>query len=275
MKTNFSEIARELGISRGTVYRVVNHSPLVAPETRSRVVEALNRHGYFTHRCIRRSRICFDFCEHPYLTEMGEFLMKRLPESEYTLFRTDHRQNQDAFFNAAAACDAVVFCSIPDDSLIETVRKINPELFTVTLTTESSADVTITPNNKLGGELTARHLFALGQKDIVVFLSDNHPTRMERYKSFIGEMNLLDPHCRITPLYHHKGDSFYTVFDEFFRSRSVFPDTVFFPAGGFAQMFWEAFAEKGAPYDQIGIMSYDCPEDIFGDKKQYRYFIRK
>ena len=45
--------------------------------------------------------------------------------------------------------------------VIETdeIRKIkaeNPELYTITLTTESCADVTITPDNKLGGELAAR-----------------------------------------------------------------------------------------------------------------------
>ena len=63
LKANFSEIARDLGISRGTIYRVINQSPLVAPDTRNRVIEALNRHGYYTHRRIRRSRILFDFCK--------------------------------------------------------------------------------------------------------------------------------------------------------------------------------------------------------------------
>ena len=115
LKTNFSEIARELGISRVTVYRVVNQSPLVAPATRTRVLEVLNRHGYYTHRRIRHSRICFDFCQHLYLTEMGEILMKRLPESEYILYRTDHRRNTEEFFNTVSLCDAVVFCSIPED----------------------------------------------------------------------------------------------------------------------------------------------------------------
>ena len=274
LKTNFSEIARELGISRVTVYRVVNQSPLVAPATRTRVLEVLNRHGYYTHRRIRHSRICFDFCQHLYLTEMGEILMKRLPESEYILYRTDHRKNIEEFFNTVSLCDAVVFCSIPEDPLIEMVRKINAEIFTITLTTESSADVTITPNNKLGGELAARHLFAMGQKNIVVFLSSSHPTRMERYKSFAGEMMVLSPDCRITPLYHHKGESFRGVFEEFFRKNPVLPDTVFFPAGGFAQLFWEEFASKGSPWDQIGIMSFDRPEDIFGEKAQFHKFDR-
>lgn len=263
LKTNFTEIARELNISRGTIYRVVNQSPLVAPETRSRVIEALNRHGYYTHRRIRHSRICFDFCEFRYLKEMGELLMKRLPESEYTCFRTDHRKNRETFFNTSAACDVAVFCSIPEDSLLEEVHKINPELFTVTLTTESCADVTITPNNKLGGELAARHLASLGQKDIAVFLSDLHPTRMERYKSFIGEMHVLSPDSRITPIYHHDGINFTYTFEDYFRTCGKMPDTIFFPAGYFAQIFWDEFASKGAPYDQIGIMSYDHPEDNF------------
>lgn len=274
LKANFSEIARDLGISRGTIYRVINQSPLVAPDTRNRVIEALNRHGYYTHRRIRRSRILFDFCKHVYLTEMGEFLLKRLPEDEYSCVRTDHRRDIEGFLNAVAACDAAVFCSIPDDRLIETVRRTNPEIFTITLTTESSADVTITPNNKLGGELAARHLIAMGQRDIAVFLSDTHPTRMERYKSFLGEITTLSPDCRVTPVYHHSGEEFAVTFEKFFRSRSTLPDAVFFPAGGFAQTFWEIFSSRGAPYDQIGIMSYDRPEDIFDEKTQFQSFDR-
>ena len=52
---NFKELARELHVSVMTVYRVLNNEPSVRPATRQRVVEALNRYGYYAHKIGRAS----------------------------------------------------------------------------------------------------------------------------------------------------------------------------------------------------------------------------
>lgn len=264
LKINFTQIARELGISVMTVYRVVNNAPRVSHATRQRVTDALNRCGYFTHRKPPVSRVLFDFTDHPYLRRMGECLIRRLPANEFVSSRSDHRRNQTGFFNAAAESDIIVFCSVPDDALLAETRRANPDVYTITLTTESSADVTITPNNKQGGELVAHHLFELGQNHIAVFLSDSHPTRMERYKSFRGQMALLNPDCRIDEIHHRIGESFVTAVELYFSGISRLPGVIFFPAGGFAQEFWEKFTSRSPDrFRSIGIMSYDRPEDLF------------
>ena len=269
LKTNFSQIARELGISRGTVYRVVNHSPLVKPETRAKVISALNRNGYFRHRQIHISKVLFDFCDNKYLRDLGNKLMAVMPEKEYICHCSDHRRNLEDFLNSVAESDTVVFVSNPSDKIITAARHVNPDIYTVTLTT-----VTITPNNKLGGELAARHLFACGQKNIAVFLAESHPTRIERYKSFLGEFTLLDPDAEIKEIHMSGNDEFYSVIADFLSSCQVLPDVIFFPAGGFAQTFYEEFASRDSIYGAIGIMSYDRPEDIFPPGKEFRYFDR-
>lgn len=48
MKVTAQSIAKECGVSRGTVDRVVNGRPGVAPEVRSRVEQAISRAGYRT-----------------------------------------------------------------------------------------------------------------------------------------------------------------------------------------------------------------------------------
>ncbi len=275
LKVNFAEIARELGISVMTLYRVVNQAPSVSSRTRSRVIEALNRHGYFTHKRIKQVKILFDFNEHVYLRWMGEQLIRRLPQNEYFCRKCNHRERPQEFLNAAAECDVAVFCSIPEQELIENIRKINPDLYTVTLTTESIADVTITPNNKLGGELVAKHLFDMGQDHIAVFLSETHPTRMTRYKSFRGEMAVLNPECRIDEIYHAEGESFRDVMEAYFAKTDPCPGVIFFPAGGYAQIFWETFVQNGSEcFANIGIMSYDRPCDIFFDMTGIQFFDR-
>ncbi len=103
LKINFTEIARELGVSVMTLYRVVNQSPLVSRKTRGRVIEALNRHGYFTHKRIKQVRILFDFITgNRYLRDLGEQLIKRLPQNEYFCRSCNHRERPQEFLNAVA-----------------------------------------------------------------------------------------------------------------------------------------------------------------------------
>jgi DNA-binding LacI/PurR family transcriptional regulator len=275
LKVNFREIARELEISVMTLYRVVNQSPQVGAATRARVTEALNRHGYFVHRKARRTRVLFDFCDHPYLRRMGEELIRKLPRNEFRCASAEHRKAREAFLNAAADSDIVVFCSIPDDSVVAAVRSVNPDVYTVAVTTESAADVTVTPNNKQGGELVARHLHSLGHDHIAVFLSETHPTRMERYKSFRGEMAVLDPACRIDVIAHSAGENTAEACERYFARIGTLPGVIFFPAGGFAQEFQEQLVEKDPErFRRLGIMSYDRPEDLSGHPEELHRFDR-
>ncbi len=275
LKVNFAAIARELGISVMTLYRVVNQSPNVSSATRSRVTEALNRYGYFTHKRIRQVRILFDFGENTYLQSMGEFLIRHLEGPDYLCRACDHRKKPEEFFNLAAESDVTVFCSVPERSLFEKLKAVNDDLYTITLQTESPADVTITPNNKLGGELVAQHLWKLGQDHIAVFLSEYHDTRMERYKSFRGQMAVLNPSCRIDEIHQPKNRSVSGCIAEYLEKTDIFPGVIFFPAGGFAQNFWREFVQKDpGKYGQIGIMSYDRPCDIFSSLEGIRYFDR-
>lgn len=275
MKANFTRIARELNLSVMTIYRVVNQSPRVSNTTRRRVTEALNRNGYFIHRKMPKSQVLFDFNDHYYLRWMGEQLIRRLSEDKYLCVTSEHRKKETAFLDAAAESDIVVFCSAPSDAIIRKVRKVNRNIYSITITTESCADVTITPNNKFGGELVARHLHQLGQDHIAVFLSDGHPTRMERYKSFRGEMAVLNPLCRIDEILHRQGELFEMTLESYFSQNKVLPGVIFFPAGGFAQEFWDNFVQKEPErFRNVGIMSYDRPEDLFWEHSDIRRFDR-
>ena len=91
-KVNFRELARELDISVMTLYRVLNNVPSVRPETRRRVIDALNRHGFYALRQTRRIRVIFDFSENQYQQHYGMQLMQRLSSRDYSCVITDHRK---------------------------------------------------------------------------------------------------------------------------------------------------------------------------------------
>lgn len=274
-KINFKEIARELGISVMTLYRVLNNESSVKPETRARVTEALNRYGFYTHKPTREIRIIFDFCDHVYLHHYGTELMQRLSHHDYSCIATDHRKNQRKFLDAAAESNIIVYCSVPEEEIIREARKNNPDIYQIAIYTKCDADIVVSSDNHLGGELAAEHLHSMGHRHVAVYLSDAHPTRFDRYHSFFARMNSLDPECRIDCIHERNGDSLPGVCAQYFDSVSPMPTAIFFLTGGDAQKFYLKFLlERMDALKDLSIMSYDHPENIAQDPEILKRFDR-
>ena len=274
-KINFREIARELRISVMTLYRVLNNEPSVRPETRKRVTEALNRYGFFTHKSSREIRIIFDFCDHIYLHHYGTELMQRLSHHDYTCIATDHRKNPRKFLDAAAESDIIVYCSVPEDAVIREARENNPEIYQISVYTPCSADIVVSSDNHLGGELAAEHLHSFGHRHVAVYLSEQHPTRFDRYHSFFARMKSLDPECRIDRILEKRGDSLPEVCARYFDSVRPMPTAIFLLTGGAAQKFHlEFLREHREKLGNLSIMSYDHPENVAQDPEILMQFDR-
>ena len=262
LNVNFREIARELGVSAMTVYRVVNLDPAVRRETRERVTDALNRCGFFTHRRGKRFKVLFDFIDHPYLSHYGEKLLANIRELGFHCCRTCHRTARTEFLDTAAVCDVAVFLSVPDNAIIDEARRVNPDLYTVTLSTRSNADVTLSPDNTRGGELAACHLVRHRHRHIAVHLAERHPTRMERCKAFCGEMRFLAPECRIDFIHEGKKEQTAPLLRRYFDTVDRLPDSILFLAGEFADTYRRELLEpEPERFSGIGVLTFDHPQD--------------
>lgn len=71
-KINMRQLARELGISIMTLYRVLNNEPTVRPATRKRVIDALNKRGYYANQETAR-KIVVDFSNNHICSFSGPF----------------------------------------------------------------------------------------------------------------------------------------------------------------------------------------------------------
>lgn len=274
-KINFREIARGLNISVMTLYRVLNNEPSVSPETRARVTEALNRYGYYTHKPAREIRIIFDFCDHVYLQHYGMQLMQRLSHHDYSCIATDHRKNPRKFLDAAAESDIAVYCSVPDNRIIQEAKKNNPDIYQISVYTKCDADIVISSDNNLGGELAAEHLYSMGHRHIAVYLSESHPTRFDRYHSFFAKMKSLDPACRIDCIHEKRGETLPDVCSQYFKTVHPMPTAIFFLTGGSAQTFYLVFLrERQEEFKDLSIMSYDHPENVAQDPEILEKFDR-
>ena len=130
---NLSELAKELGISSMTLYRVMNNEPAVRPSTKKRVIEALNKKGYNAYQGQAGGKVVFDFSHNNYLLYFGAQLMQRLSDNGFSIVLTNHRERRIAFLDAAAEAEVVVFCSEPDESIVAEMRKQNPQIYSISL----------------------------------------------------------------------------------------------------------------------------------------------
>ncbi len=275
-KINFREIARETGVSVMTLYRVVNGSAGVKPETRRRVTAALNRQGYLIHRGGPRSRLLFDFpaetsSSDEYLHRYGMQLMERFASRGYHCTATVHRRHPERFLDAAAESGAAIFASAPEPGLLEAAKQANPELYTVGLYAGCAADIVIGANNDEGGRIAARHLHALGHRHIAIHLAETHPTRGERHQGFLAQMKLLDPECRIDPVIQKAGEETAAVWLRYFDAADPSPTAVFFLAGIYSQLFRRDVALRFPErFAGLSVMSYDRP-DTQSSLPEYQY----
>lgn len=271
-KINFCELARSLGISSMTIYRVLNNVPCVRLETRAKVIDALNRHGYYTHTPCKNIKVLFDFTEHPYLSYYGRVLMNNISKLNYTCFSTDHRKKPKAFFDIAGECDVAVFVSIPEPETINLARKANPDIYTITLSTQSNADVTLSPNNTRGGELAAEHFHRQGHRHIAVHMCERHPTRQERWSGFFARMKMLDPDCRIDIIRETVLEKTATVLHNYFANTDSIPTGIFFLAGEFAENYLMDFLPEAPPALQdLSVMTFDHPADLEFKRLHYDF----
>lgn len=271
-RVNFRQIARQLGISVMTVYRVVNHAPLVREETRQRVIEALNWNGYFVNK--RKDVMTIVFDTHSGLTYFENLVSGMIDNiarsnPDVLCIRTDHRLRPEEYFNHVAESDLVVFCSTPEHELLDRTRALNPEIYTISLSTVTNADVVITADNLRGGELAARHLHEHGHSHVVVFLDEEHANRYNRYKSFFSEYHLLNPNCRIDRI-ERKGNTLAgAVSRAYFNETNPMPSAIFFLVGAHAQRFYrDVVLPEKERFRNLSILSYDRNEDILLDPSQ-------
>ena len=269
---NFRKVARNLGVSVMTVYRVVNGAVHVHPKTRMRVIDELNRYGCFVHSPQREIKLLFDFTDHPYLTYYGRQLMSRLSSLGYPCLASDHRKNHEMFLNMVSECDTAVFASIPDNEIISAARAANPDIYTITLSTTGNADVTLSPNNIKGAELAADHLFANGHRHIAVHCAERHPTRLERLKAFSAQMKILSPDCRIDIILEKNGENTADALQKYFRKVRNTPTALFFLAGEFAMLYHRDF-EPILPEKcrDLSILTFDRPDDWEFDILNYDF----
>src|SRR5713101_6952408 len=178
MTATIRDVAREAGVEIGTVSRVVNDSPLVKPETRERVLAAIDKLQYrpvpiarsMISKRTNSLGIIVPFFTRPFFMEVlrgVEAVSARLGR-ELVLYNVETDTQRDHYFSELPMhrrVDGVLVVSLtPDDSV--SCRFRDAELPLVLIDAYSPMFTSLVVNNVEGAYQAVKHLIVKGHRRI-------------------------------------------------------------------------------------------------------------
>lgn len=200
------DVAREANVGVGTVSRVLNDSPNVSPETRQRVLNAIEALDFVPNPVAQRlSRgqthaisVILPFLTLPSFVERLRGVQQVLDDSDFDLilYSADNPKRKEHLFKTLLRkkqCDGILAISLhPNEEEVQLIKKSEIPLVLVDARNEELPSLCI--DNVLGGEMATQHLIDLGHKKIA-FLSDYIISKFEfsaMRERYIGYTNALE-----------------------------------------------------------------------------------
>ena len=263
-KTTQKAIADKLGLHVRTVSRVLNHADSVKPETRQRVIEELNKYGYFFNTHTKPETVVVDI-QSGYLEKNALLLMEMLSLHDLHFLMTNHRKDLQHFYRTVQSADVVVFCSTPEAGIIEETARINPDIYRINLFSHGipGAEVSIEPDNDVLAKRSAKYLVQNGHKNIWIISSNESVSVLERTKSFTGEMSVSHPECSCRIIFGPLSFELGRILERELSDKSKIPTALYCP--GLYLGWHTAQVLQKLQYkvpEEISLLINDLPEEF-------------
>jgi len=174
------EVAESAGVSYATVSHVINNTRLVSPETRERVLTAMDALNYRPNALARSLRqgktntlgLVLPDSANPFFAEISRSIEDEAFKKGYSVFlcNTERDTQRELFYVDVLAnrqVDGIIFVAAGDqpDSLDFLLHRNMPVVMIDRNLSNVEVDAVLT-DNQLGGFLATRHLLELGHKRI-------------------------------------------------------------------------------------------------------------
>lgn len=179
-----SDVARHAGVGAGTVSRVLNEHPRVRPETRARVLAAIDALDYRPNplaRGLSRGRghtvgVVVPFFTHASAVERLRGVVSILAGSRYDLVLFDvespvHRDERFAALAGRARADGLLVMSLPPPPA-DLARLVAAGVPVVLVDAVGEGASMVVTDDVEGGRIATRHLLELGHRRIA-FIGDD------------------------------------------------------------------------------------------------------
>ncbi|HEX5839362.1 MAG TPA: LacI family DNA-binding transcriptional regulator [Anaerolineales bacterium] len=178
--TTIREVAESAGVSYATVSHVINNTRLVSPETRERVLAAMDALNYRPNALARSLRqgktntigLVLPDSANPFFAEISRSIEDEAFKKGYSVFlcNTELDTQRELFYVDVLSkkqVDGIIFVAAGDqaDSLDYLIQRRMPLVMIDREVPNVEADAVLT-DNQLGGYLATRHLLDLGHRRI-------------------------------------------------------------------------------------------------------------
>lgn len=264
------DIARLANVSVPTVSRVLNDSPLVTGETRSRVLEVAHAQGYAVNRNAKKLRqartgtvaVMLDFASHrhgaigdPFIFELlagvSEALSIRNQELLLSPPGLDDVHAFEQFHRARGADGFIILGQGTRDAMLRSLARRGVPMVVWGAVSKEAGYCAVGSDNLLGGELAGEHFLARGRKRWL-FLGDiRHEELRLRYE---GLCRAADGHPDVAVEYLPLSSMAFAATGRAvstYLATGAQPDAVFAFSDTAAMAAIGAFRDSGlnAPYD--------------------------
>jgi LacI family transcriptional regulator len=215
-KLTISDIARLANVSKKTVSRVINHSGLVRDETRDKIMQIVDKHGYTPDPqaralALRRSYLIALISNQPnpqYVVDIQRGILEAMTGTSYQLVvRPCDRSAPTLHDDICAIVTHQKFFGViltpsisEDDELIGRLRQIECPYVRIAAVSLDTPENMIETHDYVGAAEAARHIAALGHSRIAhIHGPDSFLSAAERLRGF--RVGLAEYGLRIDPQY--------------------------------------------------------------------------
>ena len=279
-KTNIRTVAEQAGVSAMTVSRALSGSPLVKPETRSRIIRQIRDMGYDYEaksrilQSERKKNIAIhvglnkrhDVGFSDFHIQLYYFCINALKAAGLTGHTVDLNHDPDQEIASLADCGGLIIQSALQPEIWERIKTAYPNLKAVNIFGEIDELPSVVPDEIGGGEIAARHFSGLGHRHVGVFTDMGEKGFRQRYAGLTAELQFLRPEAQIdlvrfqNPDSKEEADRVKTaVLDRYFADCGDRLPTAFFVTNCYAAVFLHLYLKKlglRVPED-IGLIGYD------------------
>jgi LacI family transcriptional regulator len=219
-KLTISDIARLANVSKKTVSRVINHSGLVREETRERIMQIVDQHGYQPDPqaralALRRSYLVALISNQPnpqYIVDIQRGILEAMEGTSYQLVVRPCDRSVPTLHDDI--CEIVThqkFFGViltpsisEDDELIGRLRQIECPYVRIAAVSLDTPDNMIETHDYVGATEAARHIASLGHRRIAHIRGpDSFLSASERLRGF--RVGLAEYGLKIDPQYLMEG----------------------------------------------------------------------
>lgn len=203
------EVAESAGVSYATVSHVINNTRLVSPETRERVLAAMDALNYRPNALARSLRqgktntlgLVLPDSANPFFAEISRSIEDEAFKRGYSVFlcNTERDTQRELFYVDVLSnrqVDGIIFVAAGDqaDSLDFLLHRKMPVVMIDRNLSNVEVDAVLT-DNQLGGYLATRHLLELGHTRIACIAGPSSITpsaeRIIGYRNALEEAGIL------------------------------------------------------------------------------------